>query len=462
MNRHYEGRRKLIHLDAVMCEEMSHSADGTKCLREPMSANTANSKISRSLFPRPSSKLVKSCDQSLDMPDTAGVNCDYIGPSDIGLYREADGSNAGLNSNDSDNVDQSMQPKCSVDFVSARKYLNPTFNLLSDPVPQKSNSVTSLLPRVPTRGKTSRRPDTKRAPPTQKNSLDRYFKPVTASETFAADTQLYTTAPVESTAHCSFTPVKSPRKSILLSPLSKVPGSDNIYVTSPASKCSQGSQASSQSLSPAASQKSCTSVSALNNVDDDDADFEASFSYVWKTNPQMKRKPGKQSGNVSKKTSRAGQMDRSSRKLFDTQSMHSELTVAPILQQNNAILSDMSAENFGLFGFSNNTLLALDSDTDFEEDTTDYFSRLPLEVVSNIFCRLPFIDLCLNVNRVCVSWKNLIDSDDVSCGIMVFMIIVQLFNSTYIFSIVRWLKLHSIMQGCYVMWPTGLEPNLSD
>ncbi|KAL5013331.1 hypothetical protein ScPMuIL_007601 [Solemya velum] len=42
--------------------------------------------------------------------------------------------------------------------------------------------------------------------------------------------------------------------------------------------------------------------------------------------------------------------------------------------------------------------------------TCNHFDRLPLEVVENIFCMLPMLDLCLNSNRVCTAWNVIISN----------------------------------------------------
>lgn len=50
-----------------------------------------------------------------------------------------------------------------------------------------------------------------------------------------------------------------------------------------------------------------------------------------------------------------------------------------------------------------------------KEDTekVNYFEWLPLEVIENIFCQLPLLDLCLNINRVCLQWNDIIADEKV-------------------------------------------------
>ena len=41
------------------------------------------------------------------------------------------------------------------------------------------------------------------------------------------------------------------------------------------------------------------------------------------------------------------------------------------------------------------------------------FEKLPADVVENIFCSLPMLDLCLSVNRVCLTWNDIISNPKV-------------------------------------------------
>ena len=54
----------------------------------------------------------------------------------------------------------------------------------------------------------------------------------------------------------------------------------------------------------------------------------------------------------------------------------------------------------------------------------DYFEKLPLDVIENIFCCLPMLDLCLNVNRVCLAWNDIISNPKVSSFNFKFIILI--------------------------------------
>ena len=53
-----------------------------------------------------------------------------------------------------------------------------------------------------------------------------------------------------------------------------------------------------------------------------------------------------------------------------------------------------------------------ESSTDSEDDT-DYFERLPVDIVENIFSRLPILDLILNLTLVSKTWNGIVNSEQV-------------------------------------------------
>ena len=72
-----------------------------------------------------------------------------------------------------------------------------------------------------------------------------------------------------------------------------------------------------------------------------------------------------------------------------------------------------SSSTFGLFGGD-----IIDSDEeadsqDFNQCSTD-LTHLPVEILENILCQLPIVDLMLNCALVCRQWYNIISKDSVS------------------------------------------------
>ena len=72
-----------------------------------------------------------------------------------------------------------------------------------------------------------------------------------------------------------------------------------------------------------------------------------------------------------------------------------------------------SSSTFGLFGGD-----IIDSDEeadsqDFNQCSTD-LTHLPVEILENILCQLPIVDLMLNCALVCRQWYNIISKESVS------------------------------------------------
>ena len=54
---------------------------------------------------------------------------------------------------------------------------------------------------------------------------------------------------------------------------------------------------------------------------------------------------------------------------------------------------------------------------DLDDLEAEYFSILPVELMENIFCQLPIVDLMLNCQRVCHKWYNVISSAQVALAV---------------------------------------------
>ena len=72
-----------------------------------------------------------------------------------------------------------------------------------------------------------------------------------------------------------------------------------------------------------------------------------------------------------------------------------------------------SRSTFGLVGGDVIDSYEEDDSLDFKHSSTD-FSHLPAEIMENIFCQLPIVDLMLNCALVCHQWYNVISQDSVS------------------------------------------------
>lgn len=364
-------RWKKIHLDANDCLELSKTAEGSKALRDPTQFSTSRKLYPSllSLVPKSSKKMRK------NVPITS--------------------------------IPHSKFGNAISDFISAREYLNPTFRLAEqshsdsiEPFPTGGASsafASSTLAsssnaamKMAATANSTRFSKGSKIKTNQKNCLDNYFKPKCSSSLSSEYSQsvacslpsVTTTRSIDEDCSVKFTstPIGTPTKSVMYSPIYKIQGSDSMY-------CSQSS--SSQNSEP-----SCRANLGKEFDNFADPDFEpATFK------PATRRKSRK-SLDSSRGSKRQKTREISSGLVDGYEKMN------------------VTANKFGLFGFSESDLLNINSDTDFDDDSeiekVDNFSRLPSEIVANILCRLPFLDLSLNVNRVCLAWRYIINSSTVS------------------------------------------------
>ena len=101
--------------------------------------------------------------------------------------------------------------------------------------------------------------------------------------------------------------------------------------------------------------------------------------------------------------------DWSSAKSSSSSSSSSVSTTCKSSRQNKK-QSSASSTNYGLVG--GDITESDDECEDFNYCGTE-FSQLPVEIMENIFCQLPIVDLMLNCVLVCRQWNNVISRDSV-------------------------------------------------
>lgn len=321
------------------------------------------------------------------------------------------------------------------DFISARQFLNPMHQHNDGKIKLESSkngwkrhhsspetsrnsrtsqSSTQGLPLV------LKKPRTKEL---QKNRLDRYFKRTPVFSGPPSDKQLpllLSRDPIDCTSETYSVPVESaseqklvageavsqnsPTKSMLWSSIQKYPGSDTIYYSPTKSQYKRRLDGENADCS-------LVRKSLLR----DDSDFEepvAIETHQWTSSGKKKCKLGTKAQNASNSSTSKSKLS------------NSEEGALPLQK-----LDALPGNKYGLLGCSDNELIDLGSDTDFEDENTvdevNYFLRLPKEIVENILCRLPFTDLHLNVNRVCTAWNDVISSPKVRfffCYIFSFLV----------------------------------------
>ena len=180
--------------------------------------------------------------------------------------------------------------------------------------------------------------------------------------------------------------VSKPKRTVMYSPIKRLGATGTIYISD-----------TSPSSSPVSSQGSSNSVSIMK----DNAVVKQLFEAQKHMDGISKTKPSK-----SKSATRSKFITRKS------ETMKSEPTVFNSLETDsfdlsgafNSDLEEAVPDKYGLLGSGHYPS---------GKGGENYFEQLPPEVLENIFCQLPMLDLCLNSNRVCLSWNNIIANEKV-------------------------------------------------
>jgi hypothetical protein len=402
-------RKKIRRMDVFDCMNHSNTAEGSKPLTDPMSLNPVTRRDS--LVPQNRHNARRAL---LSAPSASSA-CDFVSSVKevdddksilgIDLLCPDDQPSCSLLGNDRQTISDGM---CSAGFVSARQYMNPANHILDEllDTADKSTNSTNNSQNFGTRSDIPLRQTSRNASrlPKQKNSLDNYFKPAASFSETQSSTGVRT-------------PVSSPSKTVMRSPIKKLPGSNGIYTCVSASQLD-----ASLGCGSADSQSRASEVGKLSD-DDFDFGYRMKPAKLMRTSSSFplpaKNSKGKNSAKIVN-SKNSGKKSKAAVKNTAT-SVTAKNSVSFFRKQNTLqnvedFNSSATSELYGMFGFSDKTLIALDSDTDFDEDSnkTNYMSLLPVEVLTNILCRLPFIDFGSNLNLVCLTWRNIICSSEVS------------------------------------------------
>lgn len=180
----------------------------------------------------------------------------------------------------------------------------------------------------------------------------------------------------------------------MFSPIKKVDGSRNMYIGDDSPSSSQGSVSNQNSVLF----KENSAVKQL---------FEGQKQYQSNKN----RNKGKRSKSSYKSSSKVTP----GKGRLQTLKGDSRLSFGHISSDDDDILctavdTPSTSKTFGLFGQTENEVFD-------EQGKIDYFELLPDELLEIIFAQLPMLDLCLNSNRVCTRWSQIISSERVSIEI---------------------------------------------
>lgn len=352
-----QGKRKRIHMDASSCVDLVNSEQGSLPLSNPHMLPT-NKDVNRGLHPVIRHKR-RTIDNALEMETTSLNNVPVLNPL------------------------QSSQG-----FVSASEMYDIQSNTNQQIPVRASENVQTLFQKSVTlkKGKQIKQI-------ANQGSLQCFFPSSTHTSSSSG------TCKKESVDNKS-SPSSSP--SVMYSPIKRLPGSDSkscIYISD------------DNSVSPSSSQGSLQGSSQKSNVSNNNVIkqlFEAAKNFDPKA--KLKSKNSKASGSSYLKSIEKKPSKSEGAKYFESDSFDFNTAFDSDMDdtcstacdnignksRNNAL--DVGSDKYGLLGTGSYP----------EEEKVNYFERLPPEVLENIFCQLPMLDLCLNSNRVCLQWNSII------------------------------------------------------
>lgn len=355
-------KRKRIHMDAVACNELLASDSGSRSLSCPQS-QPSNKDVHRGLHPVVRYKKRKIDDENnSEFKVNDNVNSSFpvsLKSSDSSsgfvsasqVYKTCSQPSPWKNSDANDGISQKSKPLKANKAMKQIRNQTSILNFVTKSSPSISASV-----QLPTGQKNS--PSTK----------------VDQNDAEAKDFQF--------SSHC-----------VMYSPIKKMNNDSKsaIYISDSPTDSLSSSQSSTQS--------GRSSSQAANN-----AVVKKLFEAAKNFDPKSKVKKGRKDivkmqdiktiRNEAAKYFENDSFDMSS--AFDSDMDDSCEIIEP--KSDGVCRIKKVSDKYGLLG----------SGTYPKEEKVNYFERLPYEVLENIFCQLPMLDLCLNSNRVCRQWNSII------------------------------------------------------
>ncbi|XP_053378014.1 F-box DNA helicase 1-like [Mercenaria mercenaria] len=351
-------KRKRLHLGSEACSDLVNTEEGAMPLSNPhmASQNAANKDVNRGLHPVIRNKRRK----TESFQDRVAAN------------EESDC--------DKQNVFQLNSFQSSQGFVSASKM----YDIKHEHRPQISNRFTE-------------NPDSsfKKSHSINKGKQIKQIANQGSLRGFVSSS-----TPTGSTDHsCKVVKQNTVNESkptssstVMYSPIKKLSATDSkscIYISDDSPSCSP-------SLSQENSQKSSISDNAVVKQL-----FEAAKHFDPKSKPKGKKtKPVSSPFLKTFKNEGAKYFDSDSFDMntaFDSD-MEDNASNDSIISSTGKKVGNVGSDKYGLLGTGSYP----------KEEKVNYFERLPPEVLENIFCQLPLLDLCLNSNRVCLQWNSII------------------------------------------------------
>lgn len=353
-------KRKRIHMDTAACMDLAQTSESVVTLSDPL-ALPVNKDVNRGLYPIIRNKRRRMAN-SIEMENVMDKETSNF-----------------------DNVPRLNCFQSSQGFVSASKMYDihsQTTPLIPDNSKTFFQNSQSLK-----KGKQIKQI-------ANQKSLDSFFPSSTSSASSSVSCK-------ERTVAHNSSPSTS---SLMYSPIKKLSPGDNktcIYISDDNSSSPCSSYSSSQGNSQKVKISDNSVVKHL---------FDAAKNFNPKVKP--KRKNVEATGSsVFKSKERNTKYD--GVKYFDSDSF--DLNTAFDSDMDDATLSGNVDSNTGkdTVKSGKDKYGLLGSGSYPKKEKVNYFERLPPEVLENIFCQLPLLDLCLNSNRVCSQWNSIIADEKV-------------------------------------------------
>ena len=191
-----------------------------------------------------------------------------------------------------------------------------------------------------------------------------------------------------------------PRRTVMYSPIKQIQGP--IYISDSPSSSPSTSQGSSVASQPSALRDNAVVKQLF--------DAQKHLDSLPKYKKPSQLKSATKTKYIDRKHTLSKSESVASANEFENDSFDMNLVFGSDMDESMDSASqkkkDTKGDKYGLLGSG-----SYPSEPD--KSGVNYFELLPPEVLENIFCQLPMLDLCLNSNRVCLAWNDIIANEKV-------------------------------------------------
>ncbi|KAL4227091.1 F-box DNA helicase 1 [Mactra antiquata] len=352
-------KRKRIHMDAMDCKELLTSENGSLALSAPLSQPVSHD-VNRGLHP------VNRIKRKRDYDDT---------------YMESE------NNKDQNSMLplSSSQSQATGGFVSASQMYKSAKTVYNSPWKNNNSNSNDGFSQKMSSTKTSKVVK-------QIHNQGSILNFVSKSSSFSSASSSASNSPISISSESNS--VNGATRCVMYSPIKKLLSNDSksaIYINDSPSRSLSSSQNSERSY------KTNSHVS-------ENAVVKKLFAAAKNFDPKIK--PKKKKPDYQKKLE-VKQVKDEAIKYFENDSFDMNTAFDSDMDDSCTVIKPKASTAEDSLGVSDKYGL-LGSGSYPKKEKINYFERLPPEVLENIFCQLPMLDLCLNSNRVCLQWNSII------------------------------------------------------